>query len=409
MLPYVLTVFFLLLAAGHVLKSRFIIRYLQQVRTEALTDAECPAALVVLCLRGGDPFLHRSLTQLIAQDYPRYRVRIVVDSIEDEAHGYLADSLGSPPPDHVEVRTLPARFETCSFKMSGILHGTSDLPDDVAVVAFMDGDTVPHSTWLRELAAPIVRGLGGVSTGNRWFFPERPSLGSMCRFWWNAGAVPQMAINRMPWGGTMAVRRDLIEDPKLRECIQHACSEDTSIGQFAWEQGETVHFEPSLLIVNREQIGLRSFFEFDTRQMLFTRLEFHAYRRMALPGAMTVVMPLYPLLRLLGLPANGWTDVAFLLFFLSVWGGTLSLGLAVRKVLTRRNEQLGGWGGDRWFWSILAAFVLPIMQFIAVVRAAWMRRVEWRGVRYRVGGNPRVQVESDLWTSQNGTVPSNGT
>jgi cellulose synthase/poly-beta-1,6-N-acetylglucosamine synthase-like glycosyltransferase len=390
---------FVLLGLAQVGQCWFITRYLRQVRTEPLADADCPPALVVLCLRGGDPFLHRSLQHLATQDYPRFRVRIMVDSPQDTAHQTLRDLWGNAPPAHVEIRSLTQRFDTCTFKMSGILAATADLTTETTVVALMDGDTVPHPTWLRELAAPIARGTATVVTGNRWFFPETPSLGSLCRFWWNAAAVPQMTLYRMPWGGTMAVRRELIQDDRLRDRIRHACSEDTSIGQFAHEQALSVHFEPSLLIVNREEIGLRSFFEFETRQLLFTRLEIYCYWPMVLFGLMSLTFVIYPAARLCGLAVSGWVDAAFAAYFLASWGGVLRLGLNVRSVLARRGEKLGGWSAGRWWYSILAVFVLPVLHFAAIVRAAMMRRVRWRGVWYRISSRPRVQVERDEWTT----------
>ena len=299
---------FTLLALLRLAECLFIVRYIRRVGTEPLADDESPPVLVVLCLRGGDPFLSRTLRALIAQGYPNFRVRIIVDSPEDEAHQNLREVLGEPPPEHVEVRTLMERHQTCTFKMSGILHGTVDLPEDVALVALMDGDTVPHASWLRELATPIVRGDAAVTTGNRWFSPDRPTLGSMCRFWWNAAAVPQMTFFHMPWGGTMAIRRDLITDERLRDRLQHACSEDTTVGQFAREQGHHVHFEPSLVILNREEIDLTSFFNFETRQLLFTRLEFRPYRWMVLIGLASIAVVIYPLTRACGLarqPVDG--------------------------------------------------------------------------------------------------------
>ena len=252
-----------------------------------------------------------------------------------------------------------------------------------------------------------MRGTAAVTTGNRWFFPDRPTPGSMCRFYWNASVVPQMALHHMPWGGTMAVRRDLIEDERLRDHIRQACSEDTSIGQFAYEQGERVHFEPSLLIVNREEIGLHSFFEFETRQLLFTRLEFHAYGKMTLFGLLSVTLPVYPLARLCGLSVSGWADGAFLAYFLANWAGMLSLGLTIRHhILARRSERLAGWDGRRWLYSLLAAFLLPLLHLGAVLRAALMRRVRWRGVWYRIGGRPKLQVERDEWDEWNSSSPA---
>jgi hypothetical protein len=392
-----LAAWFGLLTCLYIAQTAFVIRHLRRGRTPPLDDAECPPALVVLCLRGGDPFLVRSLGRLIDQDYPRYRVRIVVDSPRDEAHQSLADVWGSTPPEHVEVLTLTERFDTCTFKMSGILRGTQQLPEGTAFVALMDGDTVPHSTWLRELAAPIVRRGAAVTTGNRWYFPDRPTLGSMCRFWWNAAAVPQMALYHMPWGGTMAIRHDVITDQRLRDRIRHACSEDTSTGQYTAELRLPVYFEPTLLIVNREEIGLRSFFDFETRQLLFTRLEFWGYWPMALFGLLSLTMVAYPPARLLGLAVPWWVDAAFVAYFLVSWAGVVALGMNVRQVLSGRHEQLGGWEGRRWLWATLSVFLMPLLHLAAVLRAVLMRQVKWRGVWYRVGGRPRVQVLRDEW------------
>ncbi len=46
-------------------------------------DGPFPPMLVILCLRGADPFLRESLTRLLASDYPSVRFRIVIDSAED--------------------------------------------------------------------------------------------------------------------------------------------------------------------------------------------------------------------------------------------------------------------------------------------------------------------------------------
>src|SRR5579871_2214250 len=44
-----------------------------------------PKVQVLLCLRGVDPFLDRCLSGLANQDYPDYRVTIILDSWDDEA------------------------------------------------------------------------------------------------------------------------------------------------------------------------------------------------------------------------------------------------------------------------------------------------------------------------------------
>lgn len=128
----------------------------------------------------------------------------------------MRDVFGESPPANVEILTLTERYPTCSYKISRMLFGTQVLPLGTAIVAFMDGDEVPHSTWLRELAAPIVRDGAGVSMGNRWYAPQRATLGSLCRFWWSASALPIMTVFQIPWGGTMGVRSDLLQNEELR-------------------------------------------------------------------------------------------------------------------------------------------------------------------------------------------------
>lgn len=374
------------------------IRHLRQPQSPLLEGAECPPALVILCLRGGDPFLHRSLGLLIDQDYPRYRIRIVVDSPDDEAHQYLKKVFGESPPAHVEILTLTERHSTCTYKMSGILFGSQNLPEGTACVAFMDGDTVPHRTWLRELATPIVRDGAGVSTGNRWYAPQQLSLGSLCRVWWGASALSLMTWFRIPWGGTMAVRSDLLRDEELRTRLRHAYSEDTTIGQFAADRGERIEFPPTLVILNREVIGMRSLFQFDVRQMFAVRLTHQCWPLMALHGVVSGLTLTYPLWRLCGLPVSGMADVAFAVFIFA-WG-TIELVqmVSIRQILATRGDRLAGWSEPlRWFYALLALIVLPCLHMAAVLHAATLRRIYWRGVWYRIGGQPPLRVERDEW------------
>ncbi|MEZ6064248.1 MAG: glycosyltransferase family 2 protein [Planctomycetaceae bacterium] len=141
-----------LLLAVQVLLGWYINRYLRRPAPQPLADDECPPALVLLCLRGGDPFLDHTLSGLVRQDYPNYRIRIVVDSAEDQAHYYIEQSLGCPPPANVEVLTLEERFSTCTYKLSGILRGTTDLPEDVAFVA--------APGWRHDSACHLAAGTG---------------------------------------------------------------------------------------------------------------------------------------------------------------------------------------------------------------------------------------------------------
>lgn len=370
-------------------------RMLRRPLTPLVTDDEAPLGLVVLCLRGGDEFLDRSLRRLFTQDYPRYRVRIVLDSAQDTARPYVDQVIRELEPAHVEVVTLGERFDTCTYKMSGILWGTRSLPEGTAFVALMDGDTVPHSTWLRELATPLVRDGALCSTGNRWYFPERPEFASLVRVCWGAGALIMMSLNRIPWGGTMAFRREVIADERLRDRIRHAFSEDTTIGQFVNELGGRVEVDPRLLIVNFEGTSLKGFFGFETRQLLAARLQHRAWGWIVACGTAGLPMLVYPLARIGGWRPDRLLDALFAVYFFSLATQAILFGPAVRRLLRMRDEYLPRWNARRVVLGLLAAPTAQLLHLVAIVRAITMRVVVWRGVHYRIGHNPRLLVVHD--------------
>ena len=75
------------------------------------------------------------------------------------------------------------------------------LDDSYEFIAQLDADTIPHRSWLRELAAALEGEHVGAASGNRWYMPTEPDCGSIVRYLWNAGAVVQDVLvqNRMGW------------------------------------------------------------------------------------------------------------------------------------------------------------------------------------------------------------------
>lgn len=398
----VVAVLLVLATAAQIAQFVALVRLMNRDGTEPLSDAECPPAMVILCLRGGDEFLCRSLSALAAQDYPDYRVRIIVDSVHDEAHKYIHEVFGETLPPHVEVQILTNRLPTCTGRCSSTLQATSSIPAGVEIVAIMDGDVVPHSTWLRSLAAPIVRRNVDVSTGNRWYFPEHASMGSMCRFWWGAIVFPLMAFFKHPWGGTVAYKRAMFENPRFREWLSYSSCDDISTGQFLIDNGLRVHFEPSLTIVNREDTGLRGYYIFLVRQMMFVKLESRRYWKMVLAGSTAVAIPLYPALRLMGMPMSGWTDAVFGVFVAVYWICVFGVAITVRRTVKKRGELLPPWSLRRTMLSFGAIVLMAILHVVATVQSTFKRRFYWRGVWYRIAPPSRARVEVDEWAVARG-------
>ncbi|MCA9053021.1 MAG: glycosyltransferase family 2 protein [Planctomycetaceae bacterium] len=387
---------FALLLAVQVILAVKTLRRLLTPDGPLLADPDCPPAMVLLCLRGGDPFLHRTLSRLAQQDYPNYRVRIMLDSEQDEAAVCVRDAFGETFPANFEVRILQHRYDTCTYKMSAILEATQDLPPELAVLALLDGDSVLHRSWLRELASPIVRGETLVTTGNRWYIPDRATLPNLVRFWWASFALPLMYVLQFPFGGSMAVRPDIIRDERLRSRIRHAFSEDTTIGQFVNELGHRVEFQRTLVINNGEDISLRGLFNFNTRQLLAVRMQHSGWKWLGSYGLLGSAWVAYPILR--GwFPFEPWIIFIFRSLLAVMFLQTFLQDWAIRRILKARGERHPWWNPWRLVLSVLGLAVVPFINTPAVFRAYLTRRINWRGVIYRLNGNPPVQVEADLW------------
>src|SRR5262245_14917061 len=185
---------------------RFVSLYLVR-RESSATVGELPPAAVILALRGADPSLIDCLNGLLRQVYPRYVVRIVIDSREDPAWNVVHDILAQHPPGQldVQVSVLENRHESCGLKVSAQLQAIAGLDPSIEVVALIDGDVTPGPGWLRSLAAPLADPHVGAACGVRWYAPADTRLGSLVRNLWNAAACTQMAAYRIPWGGSLAL------------------------------------------------------------------------------------------------------------------------------------------------------------------------------------------------------------
>src|SRR4029077_13226662 len=138
------------------------------------------------------PFLTDCVDALLAQDYPFYDVRVIVDHLDDPAWRVVEEVVQRRGATNITTEALTSRRDTCSLKCSSVVQAISGLDESYKVVALLDADTIPHRTWLRELVAPLAAERVGAATGNRWYMPKEISWGSLVRYTWNSAAVVQM-------------------------------------------------------------------------------------------------------------------------------------------------------------------------------------------------------------------------
>jgi cellulose synthase/poly-beta-1,6-N-acetylglucosamine synthase-like glycosyltransferase len=358
-----------------------------------LTDFECPHVIAVLCLRGTDPFLPTMLRGLLEQDYPRYRVRVVVDSANDPVRQVVEEAILATGARHVEVLVLTRRDRHCAAKNSSLLLGTENLAANCSVVATFDGDAVLHPSCLRELVTPLVRGEAKVISGVRWYAPRVATVGAIARLEWNLGCAAITHAMGLPWGGCLAMSRDIICDPELRQLYSQAFAEDMLLGSYMQRRREKVRFAPLATIVNREDVSVTSLLNFITRQNLVVRMSHHQWWKVI--GFGSVLTALTGVICPLGMlvPTLFPWCLAGLILICGVIIVSMALqGRAVRALVERRGETLVNMS-PRVILTMLC--VLPVTQIITLlanIHALIARPVTWRGLTYQFGRDARVTL-----------------
>ena len=374
------------------------VRVLRRRRPELLPDDACPKAVVILCLRGPDPFLRTCVQALLSQDYPRYDVRVVVDARSDPAWTQVEEALATYPATNLSIEPLTQRRDTCSLKCSSLVQAIASLDNSYEVVALLDADTIPHPTWLRELVTPLADPGVGASTGNRWYMPVAVSWANLLRYVWNAAAIVQMYWYGIPWGGTLALKRQVFRQSQLLERWGHAMCEDTMLYRELRKQGLRVAFVPSLMMVNRETCPMGGFLRWLTRQLLMARLYHPGWPAVVLHGFGTPLLQAAGLILLtLAVASRDWAAVAWLgggvMLYFGAWPWLIAaLEGGVRTVVSRRGATTA--------WLSLAAVIQlgPTMLFtqllypFCLLQALTLRTVEWRGIHYQIDGSWKIRL-----------------
>ena len=366
-----------------------------QTGQTGLRSSPEPKAAVLLSLRGPDPFLRRSLDALKELDYSNYEVHLVIDSDTDPVWEDVRPYIESD--DRFMAHVLREPRSTCSLKCSSLVQAVGDLDQDVEVVAFIDGDAVPHSSWLRDLVAPLDAPGIGVVTGNRWFIPQKTHWGTLVRYFWNVGAVVQVWLNGIVWAGSMAMRREVIDRIGLLDAWSRSLSVDATVCRQLRSHGLRVKFAPNVMMANREEIALDKFVRWVQRQLVAAKSCGPNWRIVALHAfSLTGSQAAAGALMLTALATQQWSAAwvslgAIGLYWVSAASATLTTEFAVRRVLAN-NRDPARWPSLVWLAFMPALMLTHIVYPAALWGAYSKRKVSWRGVDYVIHGVNDVRM-----------------
>ncbi len=387
-----------LIAVQSFLAAVFIAR-LRRAPVAPLSDSACPKAALIICVRGRDSTLADCLNAALKQDYPDYALHIIVDSKTDPAWPLVEKLVAANPDIPCTVQVLTNPLTSCSLKCSSLIQGISKLDTSYEVVALLDTDIIPHRSWLRDMVAPLTDPKVGATTGNRWFAPSPPSWPNLYRYAWNAAAIVLMYWLGIAWGGSMAIKRSVINEGHVLSDWSRTYGEDTAINPALRRLGLRLEFVSSALITERGSCDVSQFLNWVTRQLLSCRLHHQGWKLVLLHGmASCVALGLAVLLVLAGL-VLGYTDMlvltgtALAVFFLALFCLLIILELSIRGSSCLRNRAARSVLQPVTTCKLMLAVVLTQALYAYVLfKAATARTVEWRRARYEILEGGRIRL-----------------
>ena len=334
--------------------------------------SQTPTVTLIVPCCGGEAGLEENLEALLAQDYPSFSVRFVVESAADGAVPVIERSLGRHPERGALVLAGPAQGR--SQKVHNLLAALgSRSPAEVLV--FADSDGRPERDWLKLLVAPLERAEVGVASSYRFYLPEPASFPTLLRSAWNAAVLTVLGDHNhnFAWGGAMAIRQEVFQRIGVAEAWKGALSDDYAITHAVRRAGLKVEFVPSCLVGSRGEVSLREVVSWCARQITITRVYWPAL--FAIAAATHLIYGAFLALAL--------SQEAFVLMGIVLLPGLIGGGLRAAVIAELAPQWRETISRHLWAYFLLAPFA-GVVTLLGVLRALWSRRVEWRGKSYEM-------------------------
>lgn len=357
-------------------------------------------ASVFMSVRGCDPTLRSSLEAILHQDYPDYDVHVVVDHRGDSAWTVVHEVQERFDHFHrLTIHEMRQPVDTCGLKCNALVQALEHFDPETEYLILMDADVTPHETWLSEVTGPLLDPKIGVVTGNQWFEPnEQSPVGSLLRSLWNAGAIVPTAIFNNPWAGTFAMRMKDVEAANLAEVWRRSVVDDGPIRHAIAPLGLKIKFQPSLIMINREECTFDYVNHYTTRMLTWSKLYEKTFVNTVVHALLTNVVMFAALFTLLTAMLAGRPVVATIaLCSILILSLVSALGYVIVRAgvdcsCRKRGEPLPPMSLNQLArYTALIPITLCVYGF-SCFRAIVSQQVRWREITYEVKNKSQVRM-----------------
>lgn len=366
-------------------------------RPTAMSD--CPPASVILPCKGLDPGFSENIRSLLQQDYADLELLFVVATRDDPAHDAIAELLAAEHHRPARARLLVAGLgDGRAQKLTNQLAAIEQVSPRSQILVFVDSDCRPDPAFVRRLVAPLGDVGVGATTGYRWYHPPAPTVGSMLRSTWNAGALPFLVDEQTThaWGGAMSIRREVFERADIASLWDKAVSDDLTLTVAVKKLGLRLQFVPTCIAVSYEASTLPATLEFTNRQSLISRVYLPPlWWSTAVGHASANLLVVYGA-ACLGLWAatSGATSaigaLCLLLLPLQMINASWLFGSILGLLPTQIHAEV-----RRLRWNyVRTAPIASAMTLLNTLHSSRTRRMTWRGITYELRSPTETVVVS---------------
>lgn len=364
-------------------------RRLPELAKQAAIGDYYPPATVILPCKGLDPGFRENVLSLMEQDYPDLELLFVVAADDDPAYGALRSLLDELLAEQPHFRTdllVAGINQNRAQKLTNQLAAIGHMSAGSRVLVFVDSDCRPDPGFIRRLIAPLNDQAIGATTGYRWYHPPVPTLGSLLRSVWNAGALPFLIDPKraFAWGGAMAIRRETFDQAGIAKAWDRSVSDDMTLTVAVRDLGLEVRFVPQCIAVSYEASTLAETLEFTNRQSVISRIYFPPlWWSTAFGHASANVLMFYGLFAFAMWAQGGATGFlvgagCLLLLPLQLANAAWLFGSARDLLPADVQKEL-----DKLRWHyVCTAPLASLMTLVNTVHASMTRRITWRGIGY---------------------------
>ncbi len=351
-----------------------------------------PRVALIIPVKGWEPDYEQNALAFLRQDFPDYQVIFSLATMEDAACAQLrqiagrCDSKPGADPGELLIIAGPPSDQR-GEKIQNLINALGAVRPGTEVLVFADIDGFPHHDWLRSLVGPLADPKVTVSSGFRWYLPGE-TFGSRLRAAWDTSIATMLRErgDNFAWGGSMAIRTQDFE--RLRIADRYwldTVSDDYGVRSAVRAAGGWIRFEPRCLLASREESSVGAFLRWSNRQIILTRVYAAKLWGMGMAANLLYCGTFALGLLLIATPHSSARERLIIAVLLAA---ILALGeskarlrlLVARERFQEAAETLRRNGSCYWTLAPL----VPWVMLYNFVTAGLTRRIEWRGVRYRL-------------------------